>query len=66
MKLPGETATLGEQPFGTSHWAGIWNGFPALSLSHYGGATLFYFDGQWKKKNFEDLAKLHDAIGVDR
>jgi len=61
-----ETVTLGEQPFGTSHWAGKWNGFPALSLSYYGGATLFYFDGEWKKKKFRDLAALHDEIGVDR
>jgi len=57
---------LGEQPFGTSHWAGTWNGFPAISLSYYGGATLFYFDGEWKKKPFESLQELHKSINVDR
>jgi hypothetical protein len=61
-----EARTLGEQPFGTSHWAGTWKGFPALSLSYCGGATLFYFDGEWKKKVFGNLAELHEAIGVSR
>ena len=61
-----DAVTLGEQPFGTSHWAGTWNGFPAVSLSHYGGATLFYFAQQWKKIAFRSLAQLHEVIGVDR
>lgn len=56
--------TLGEQPFGTTHWAGTWNGFPAMTLSHRDGATLFYFDGGWKKKQFEGLAALQKIVGV--
>lgn len=66
IQNPDETVTLGEQPFGTSHWAGTWNGFPAISLSYYGGATLLYFDGEWKKRRFNSLSELHESIGVKR
>ena len=56
--------TIGEQPLGTSHWAGTWNGFPAVSLGYHGGATLLYFDSEWKKSSFPSLAKLHEFLGV--
>ena len=56
--------TLGKQPFGTSHWAGTWNGFPAVSLAYFGGATLFYFDQEWKGIKFPGLAALHEFLGL--
>ena len=55
---------LGEKPYGTTHWAGTWNGHPALALAYWGGATLFYFDKEWKEIPFSNLADLYDELGV--
>lgn len=55
----------GERPFGTSHWAGVWNGCPAITLSYYRGASLFYFkDGEWKKQTFDNLSDCHQSLGI--
>lgn len=53
------------KPIGVIHWAGVWNGFPAIALSYYGGAKLWYFDGEWKYRRFDDLVSLKDFINQE-
>ena len=57
----------GDQPFGTSHWAGTYRGLPAITLSYYGGAVLFVFcEGMWVKLcGFSSLAECHERLGID-
>lgn len=62
---PPVVTTSKVEPLGTSHWAGTYNGCPALSLGYYGGATLFYFqDKDWHKIRFESLSELHKFLKV--
>lgn len=61
-----EVTTSKQSPFGTSHWAGTWNGHPAISLGFHGGATLFYFDNDWQKRSFANLAALHEFLGLHK
>lgn len=58
--------TCGEHPFGTSHWAGTYNGFPAIVLSWFGGASLFYFDKEWTSIQFRSLADCYKSLGIIR
>lgn len=62
----GSAVTCGAQPLGTSRWAGMWNGFPAVALSYHGGATLLYFDKEWKKVAFPSFAELCDSLDIER
>lgn len=56
---------LGERPFGTAHWSGLYNDFPAFLLSWYGGAAIHYFNGfTWKQKTFNNLADAYEKLGI--
>ncbi len=56
----------GLQPFGATNWAGTYNGYPALTLSWWSGAALFYFkDGTWQARNFKNFAECVDMLGLD-
>ena len=61
-----DVVTCGKQPFGTSHWAGTYKGYPAVTLSYFSGADLFYFDTEWKSIHFRSLADCHESLGITR
>jgi hypothetical protein len=54
--------------YGTSHWYGTINGWPAVATAWWGGAAMWVFDGEWKKLagNFDGLAKLYEYFGIQR
>jgi len=50
---------------GTAGWCGRVNGKPALTLSYYGGATLWVYDGEWNDVIRENgLNRLHEIMGI--
>jgi hypothetical protein len=55
----------GLQPFGITNWAGTYNGYPALTLSWWSGAAMFYFkDGKWEARNFKSYAECVEVLGL--
>ena len=55
------------QPGGVSHWAGMFEGVPAIALSFWGGASLMMFvDGRWTKRKYKSLAELFEQTGIQQ
>jgi len=59
-------SSLVEVMFGTTRWCGTINGMPALTLSYWSGATVYWFDGKWRKSiSFPSLRVLHQRLGIE-
>jgi hypothetical protein len=55
------------KPFGTAHWLGVYNGHPAVGLSHNGGATLWFYDhdiSAWRVRGFSSYNALCEKLGI--
>jgi len=55
-----------ELMFGIINWCGTINGMPALTASFWYGATVYWFDGEWRKStSFPSLRALHERLGIE-
>lgn len=52
-------------PIGTARWCGTVDGYPAMALSYYGGASLWtFYDQKWHRRKFESYAQIMEFLGV--